>query len=45
MVDYGYRSVTAIPYPLDSNTVSQETLEAIPGIGKKGPLELYQKDL
>lgn len=35
IIDYGYRSVTALPYPLDINTVSLETLSAIPGIGKK----------
>jgi len=35
IVDYGYRSVTAIPYPLDINTAPRETIEAIPGIGKK----------
>jgi len=35
LVDYGYRSITAIPFPLDINTISRATLEAIPGIGKK----------
>ena len=35
VVDHGYRSVTAIPYPLDINKASLETIENIPGIGKK----------
>jgi len=35
IVDYGYRSITAIPYPLDINNASREALGAIPGIGKK----------
>ncbi len=35
VVDYGYRSITAIPYPLDINNTSRETLGAIPGLGKK----------
>jgi radical SAM superfamily enzyme with C-terminal helix-hairpin-helix motif len=35
IVDYGYRSVTAIPFPLDINTVPIETIETLPGIGKK----------
>ncbi len=35
IVDYGYRSVTAVPYPLDINSATRETIEAIPGIGKK----------
>jgi radical SAM superfamily enzyme with C-terminal helix-hairpin-helix motif len=43
MVDYGYRSVTAIPYPLDINTASRETLEAIPGIGKKRTVRIMSK--
>jgi radical SAM superfamily enzyme with C-terminal helix-hairpin-helix motif len=35
IVDYGYRSITAIPYPMNINTAQKETIEAIPGIGKK----------
>ena len=35
VIDYGYRSVTAVPYPLDVNVVPRETLEAIPGIGRR----------
>jgi len=35
VIDYGFRSITAITYPLDINTASRQTIEAIPGIGKK----------
>jgi len=35
VIDYGFRSITAIPYPLDINNASRKTIEAIPGIGKK----------
>jgi radical SAM superfamily enzyme with C-terminal helix-hairpin-helix motif len=34
IVDYGYRSLTGVPYPLDVNTASMAELTAIPGIGK-----------
>jgi len=40
IVDYGYRSLTAVPFPLDVNTAPRETLEALPGIGKKRAVRL-----
>ena len=40
IVDYGYRSVTAVPFPLNLNEVPLETLEALPGIGKKRALRI-----
>lgn len=43
VVDYGYRSITAVPYPLDINTASRETLEAVPGIGKKRGIRILLK--
>jgi radical SAM superfamily enzyme with C-terminal helix-hairpin-helix motif len=33
IVDYGYRSVTGVPYPLDPNEASMDELTAIPGVG------------
>ena len=41
VVDYGYRSITAVPYPLDINTAPRETLEAVPGIGKKRAIRIF----
>ncbi len=35
VVDHGYRSITALPYPLDINTAPKESLEALPGVGTK----------
>ena len=35
VVDHGYRSVSAVPYPLDVNKASLKELRAIPGIGKQ----------
>ncbi|MFB6081076.1 MAG: radical SAM protein [Haloferacaceae archaeon] len=34
VVDYGYRSVTGVPYPLDLNAASMDELTAVPGIGR-----------
>ena len=34
VVDHGYRSITAVPYPLDLNSASMDELTAIPGIGR-----------
>ena len=35
VVDYGYRSITAVPFPLNINSAKRETIEALPYIGKK----------
>ena len=35
VVDYGYRSVTGVPYPLDLNAASLDELTAIPGVGRR----------
>jgi len=40
VTDYGYRSVTAFPYPLDINTAKRETIEALPNIGKKRAIRI-----
>ncbi|QLG63263.1 radical SAM protein [Halorarum salinum] len=34
VVDWGYRSVTGVPYPLDANAAPMDELTAIPGVGK-----------
>ena len=43
IVGYGYRSVTGVPYPLNINNAKRETLEAIPGIGKKRAIRILEK--
>jgi radical SAM superfamily enzyme with C-terminal helix-hairpin-helix motif len=35
VVDHGFRSVTAVPYPLDVNEASLAELTAVPGIGQR----------
>ena len=42
VIDYGFRSITAVPYPLQINTAQRETLEAIPGIGQKRAIRLLR---
>ena len=32
---HGYRSVTALPYPIDVNSLPEKALAAIPGVGRK----------
>jgi radical SAM superfamily enzyme with C-terminal helix-hairpin-helix motif len=43
VVDYGFRSITAVPFPLDINKASRETIEALPGIGKKRAIRILAK--
>jgi len=42
IVDYGFRSVTGVPSPLDVNTASRETLEALPGLGSKRVIRILR---
>jgi len=43
VVDYGFRSITAVPYPLDVNTAPKETLMALPGIGERRAAAIERK--
>lgn len=43
VIDYGYRSITALPYPIDINSAPRQTIEAIPGIGKKRAIRIIAK--
>jgi len=43
IVDYGFRSVTGVPFPLDINYVPRETLEAIPGVGRKRAVRILAR--
>jgi radical SAM superfamily enzyme with C-terminal helix-hairpin-helix motif len=35
VVGHGFRSITAVPYPLDVNGASPKMLESLPGVGKR----------
>ena len=43
IVDYGFRSVTALPFPLDINKAQKETIEMLPGVGKKRADRIIKK--
>ena len=43
VVDYGYRSITAVPFPLDINIAQRETIEALPHIGQKRTIRILAK--
>jgi len=43
ITDYGYRSVTAVPFPLYINTAQRETIEALPDIGQKRAVRILAK--
>jgi len=43
IVEYGYRSLTAVPFPLNINSAPRETLESIPGVGKKRAIRILLK--
>ena len=40
IIDYGYRSITAVPSPVDINTAARETIEAIPNVGRKRAIRI-----
>jgi radical SAM superfamily enzyme with C-terminal helix-hairpin-helix motif len=42
IVDWGQRSVTALPYPVDINSATLALLSALPGIGKKRAARLVR---
>ena len=43
VTDYGYRSITAFPFPLNINTSQRETIEALPNVGKKRAIRILTK--
>jgi radical SAM superfamily enzyme with C-terminal helix-hairpin-helix motif len=43
VVDWGFRSVTAIEHPLRINSCSLKALEALPGVGRKRAVRLFRK--
>jgi radical SAM superfamily enzyme with C-terminal helix-hairpin-helix motif len=40
IIDHGFRSVTGIPSPVSINHAQRETIQAIPGIGKKRTIRI-----
>jgi radical SAM superfamily enzyme with C-terminal helix-hairpin-helix motif len=42
IVDWGQRSITALPYPMDMNSANMTLLSALPGIGKKRAARLVR---
>ena len=43
VVDWGFRSVTAIEHPLNVNSCPLKALEALPGVGRKRAMRLFRK--
>lgn len=43
VVGWGYRSVTAIEHPLRINSCPLKALEALPGVGRKRAIRLFNK--
>lgn len=41
VIDHGYRSITALPWPFKINEASPEQLASIPGIGKKRANKIF----
>jgi len=42
VVGHGYRSITAVQYPLDVNHASPKVLESLPGVGKKRAMTIVK---
>lgn len=42
-VGYGYRSITAIPYPLRLKDSTPRLLQAIPGVGRRRAMALWER--
>ncbi|MBM7624438.1 radical SAM protein [Sporohalobacter salinus] len=44
VIDYGYRSVTGIPWPFNINQAGLAELESLPDIGKKRAMRIFMAD-
>jgi len=44
VIDHGYRSITALPWPIKINNLSVEQLAFIPEIGKKRAIKIFLKN-
>lgn len=43
VIDHGYRSITALPWPFEIKKATREQLEAIPGIGRKRAVSILRQ--
>lgn len=43
VVEHGHRSVKGIPYPLDVNTASRESLALVPGLSKSAVVKILRR--
>ncbi|RLE64070.1 MAG: radical SAM protein [Thermoprotei archaeon] len=43
VVDYGYRSITGLPTPLNINSAPRKVLEKVPGLGRSTVAEILSK--
>jgi radical SAM superfamily enzyme with C-terminal helix-hairpin-helix motif len=43
VVSHGYRSLTAVPYPVDINHASAKLIESLPGIGKSRAMNIIRR--
>lgn len=41
VIDHGYRSITALPWPIGIKELTEDQLSFIPGIGKKRALKIF----
>jgi radical SAM superfamily enzyme with C-terminal helix-hairpin-helix motif len=42
VASHGFRSVTAVPYPLDINNAQAKMIESLPGVGKKRAMSILK---
>ncbi len=43
VIEWGFRSITAIEHPLNVNSCSIKALEALPGVGRKRAIRIFRK--
>ena len=43
VVDHGFRSITAIPYPIDINNAELDLLQRVPGLGKVMAAKIFRE--
>ncbi len=43
VIDWGFRSITAVEHPLNVNSCPLKALEALPGVGRKRAIRIFRK--